>query len=253
MINLDVRKLKYFYYSQTSLNIFKTCPLKFKFKYIDNISWKRDDFIGGEYYDNIETGLDFHLICERYFSKVPIGQLGENQDLIKWTDLLKKAFPLYNENTYLTEYEMKMESNSLKLQAKYDLLIIKPDGKIKIYDWKTENRKLSLKEMENRMQTLVYLYVIAENAERLFGFKIKFEDISMTFWQPQYKSSFLNINYSKHKHDENEEYLKKLITSINSYNFNYDFNKELYISRCRFCEFNYLCNRQKISLESIQN
>ncbi|WP_268871631.1 hypothetical protein [Clostridium tyrobutyricum] len=63
--------------------------MKFKFKYIDNISWKRDDFIESGYYDNIEIGLYFHLICERYFSRLPIGKLDKNQNLSKWVDSLE--------------------------------------------------------------------------------------------------------------------------------------------------------------------
>ena len=31
-------KLKYFTYSQNSLNTYKSCPFKFKYKYIDNIN-----------------------------------------------------------------------------------------------------------------------------------------------------------------------------------------------------------------------
>ncbi|MCE7700283.1 MAG: PD-(D/E)XK nuclease family protein, partial [Methanobacterium paludis] len=108
-------------------------------------------------------------------------------------------------------------------------------------------------EMKNRMQTLVYMYVISESAEELFGFKVKFEDISMNFWQPQYQGSNLTITYSAHKHDEDGGYLKKLINDINSYDFNYDFNKQLYVSKCKFCEFNYLCNRQQIDLKVVQD
>lgn len=33
-------KLKYFSYSQNSINTYKSCPLKFKYKYIDRINWK---------------------------------------------------------------------------------------------------------------------------------------------------------------------------------------------------------------------
>ena len=36
-------KLKYFTYSQNSLNTYKSCPFKFKYKYMDNINWKYDD------------------------------------------------------------------------------------------------------------------------------------------------------------------------------------------------------------------
>ena len=56
-------KLKYFSYSQNSINTYKSCPLKFKYKYIDRINWKNDDVGSREYYETLKTGRDFHLIC----------------------------------------------------------------------------------------------------------------------------------------------------------------------------------------------
>ena len=66
-------KLKYFIYSQNSINTYKSCPTKFKYKYIDKINWKYDDIESREYYDSLKVGSEFHLLCERYFSYIPIG------------------------------------------------------------------------------------------------------------------------------------------------------------------------------------
>ena len=52
-------KLKYFTYSQNSLNTYKSCPFKFKYKYMDNINWKYDDVESREYYDSLKV-LMFH-------------------------------------------------------------------------------------------------------------------------------------------------------------------------------------------------
>ncbi|AGY75064.2 PD-(D/E)XK nuclease family protein [Clostridium autoethanogenum] len=79
---MDIRKLEYFYYSQNSINAFIKCPLKFRLKYLENLSWKREGSIEENYYENIKQGLDFHLICERYFAGIPLGKLN-NDDLIK--------------------------------------------------------------------------------------------------------------------------------------------------------------------------
>ncbi|WP_236879397.1 PD-(D/E)XK nuclease family protein [Clostridioides difficile] len=48
-------KLKYFSYSQNSINTYKSCPLKFKYKYIDRINWKNDDVGSREYYETLKT------------------------------------------------------------------------------------------------------------------------------------------------------------------------------------------------------
>ena len=80
------KKLKYFTYSQNSLNTYKSCPFKFKYKYIDNINWKYDDIGSREYYDSLKSGRDFHLLCEIYFANIPIGKCEDK----KFNKLLQK-------------------------------------------------------------------------------------------------------------------------------------------------------------------
>ena len=88
-------KLKYFIYSQNSINTYKSCPTKFKYKYIDKINWKHDDIESREYYDSLKVGSEFHLLCERYFSNIPLG-LNEytNPKFKQWIDKIKKLFPM---------------------------------------------------------------------------------------------------------------------------------------------------------------
>jgi len=244
---IDIRELDYFYYSQNSLNTFNKCPLKFKMQYMEDISWKNDSPMDVQYYKSMKVGLDFHLICERYFSRLPLGIEDSNEELTKWTKALKAKMSINEENIYFPEYEIKMTKNHIKLQAKYDLIIAKPQGQVEIWDWKTENRKLSGKEMEKRFQTIVYTYVLKEKCKEMLGIDVNPENIKMIFWQPQYEQENIEINYSQIKHDENEKFINGIITNINNYDFQKDFNKELYSKQCRFCEFNYFCNNEKVN------
>lgn len=249
----DIRKLDYFYYSQNSLNTFSKCPLKFKMQYMEDVSWKNDSPMDVEYYKSMKLGLDFHLICERYFSGLPLGIEESNEELVKWINALKIKMPLREENKYLPEYEIKMIKNHIKVQAKYDLIIIKPEGKVEIWDWKTENRKLKKKEMEKRFQTIVYTYVLKEKSKELLGIDISPENMKMIFWQPQYEGEGIEINYSQVQHNKNEKFIESIINNINNYDFQKDFNKELYSSQCRFCEFNYFCNNERINFNFLED
>ena len=243
---IDIRKLDYFYYSQNSLNTFEQCPLKFKLKYMDNIKWKKDE--DEKYYENMKVGLDYHLLCERYFSNIPI-PISEHEknheELSRWVNNLKEVVPKVDENIYLPEYEIKMMKDSIKIQAKYDLIILKPNKEIEIWDWKTEERKLKKSEMENRIQTIVYMYMLKENAKEIFGIDVEFENIKMIFWQPHYKEDKIVIEYSKNQHLKNEGKIKDSIDQICNYKFDTFFDKELYKRSCKYCEFNYLCNISK--------
>ena len=145
------KKLKYFAYSQNSLNTYKSCPFKFKYKYIDNINWKYDDLGSREYYDSLKYGRDFHLLCERYFSNIPLGKI-EDKNFNKWISKIKDILPIEEENIYLPEYEMNLNLNGRNIVAKVDLVIIEKD-KINLWDWKTENQEITYKNALNRMQS----------------------------------------------------------------------------------------------------
>ncbi len=234
---LDIRKLNHVYYSQNLLNTFDKCPLKFKIKYLDNVRWKKDSIDNEDYYENMNMGLDFHLICERYFSNIPVGIDNSNIDLMNLFNSLKEKFTLLDENIYFTEYEIKMRKDNIRIQAKYDLIIIKPNNKIEIWDWKTENRKLDYKEVCKRMQTILYMYILGESSLKIFDKDIPLENISMNFWQPQFKDDIITINYSKRNHKIHEDKIMEITHSLDNYDFSLDFNSEIYSTQCKYCEF----------------
>lgn len=233
---LDIRKLNHVYYSQNLLNTFDKCPLKFKIKYLENLRWKKDSIDNEDYYENMNMGLDFHLICERYFSNIPVG-VDNNNELMNWFNSLRDKFTILDENIYFTEYEIKMKKDNIRIQAKYDLIIIKPNNKIEIWDWKTENRKLDYKEVCKRMQTIVYMYILGESSLEIFDKDIPLENISMNFWQPQFKDDIITINYSENNHRIHEEKIMDITRSLDNFDFNFDFNSELYSTQCKYCEF----------------
>ncbi|WP_246599777.1 PD-(D/E)XK nuclease family protein [Clostridium lacusfryxellense] len=234
---IDIRKLNHVYYSQNLLNTFDKCPYKFKIKYLDNIRWKKDSISDEDYYENMNMGLDFHLIAQRYFSNIPVVINDSDAKLMEFTNSLREKFPIFDENIYLPEYEIKMRKDNIRMEAKYDLIIIKPNNKIEIWDWKTENRKLDYKEVIKRMQAIVYMYILGERSLEIFDKEIPFENITMNFWQPQYREDIISINYSEGIHRTHEKQIKELIFRLNNYDFSLYFNIELYRKQCKYCDF----------------
>ena len=181
-------KLKYFIYSQNSINTYKSCPTKFKYKYIDKINWKYDDIESREYYDSLKVGSEFHLLCERYFSNIPLG-LNEytNPKFKVWIDKIKNMFPMNKKNNkiYLPEYEVRFNLDGSIITAKYDLIII-DENSIEVWDWKTENVKLEYIKVKDRIQTVVYMFLAKEAVCKIFNLNIDYNNIKMKYYQPQY-------------------------------------------------------------------
>ncbi|MDP4093650.1 MAG: PD-(D/E)XK nuclease family protein [Bacillota bacterium] len=244
-----------FVFTQQSLKTFKDCPMKFKKKYIENIRWE------GPYDESsrkrTEKGNDFHLMAFRYFSGIETNLKFEiDTELDRWLKSLKESFPLNKGVRYLPEHKARILEEDLRLEANFDLLLIK-DGSIEIWDWKTHENKIKnptrLQEnLKNSMQTMVYLYVLKEQAQTLYGRKQDNISVSMHYWQPETPHILAELEYNDELHRQNKRELLDLIKKTN--NFDYTaFEKDLYKKHCSFCEFNMFCNNERIDFSDIED
>lgn len=245
------KKLENFLFSQNSINTYRSCPLKFKFKYVDKLNWKQDDEGSRDYYENLKLGSDFHLICERYFSNIPTGiEFLNNEEFNIWLEKIKRLIPIKDDKQYLPEYEVRYSLNNFKIQAKFDLVVVDKDS-ISIWDWKTENRKIEYKDVENRVQTLVYLFLASETIGKIYNLDIDYENIKLSYYQPEYYNEPITITYSNEKHNINKKQLESYIGNI--LNTNYDEEKNIKnIKHCKFCEFNKLCNNEAVNYSTLE-
>lgn len=245
------KKLENFLFSQNSINTYRSCPLKFKFKYVDKLNWKQDDEGSRDYYENLKLGSDFHLICERYFSNIPTGiEFLNNEEFNIWLEKIKRLIPIKDYKQYLPEYEVRYSLNNFKIQAKFDLVVVDKDS-ISIWDWKTENRKIEYKDVENRVQTLVYLFLASETIGKIYNLDIDYENIKLSYYQPEYYNEPITITYSNEKHNINKKQLESYIGNI--LNTNYDEEKNIKnIKHCKFCEFNKLCNNEAVNYSTLE-
>lgn len=245
------KKLENFLFSQNSINTYRSCPLKFKFKYVDKLNWKQDDEGSRDYYENLKLGSDFHLICERYFSNIPTGiEFLNNEEFNIWLEKIKRLVPIKDDKLYIPEYEVRYSLNNFKIQAKFDLVVVDKDS-ISIWDWKTENRKIEYKDVENRVQTLVYLFLASETIGKIYNLDIDYENIKLSYYQPEYYNEPIIITYSNEKHKINKKQLENYIGNI--LNTNYDEEKNIKnIKHCKFCEFNKLCNNEAVNYSTLE-
>lgn len=232
-----------FEFSQNALNTFRICPKKFGYKYEQGINWKKED--DEEYYNSLKYGREFHLICERYFSNIPIGNFKGNEKFEDWFNKVKKVVPIYEEREYLPEYglSIKIDEES-RLTVKYDLAVIYRENEglcIDIWDWKTENRKIRYTDLENRMQSIVYMAVAYEVIPKLYGKDSEKARVRMYYYQPEYYSEPIEIRYNEEKFKSDKKKISFIIDEIKKSDFN-----EKNLDSCKFCEFNMLCNKNNV-------
>lgn len=251
------KRLKHFIYSQNSINTYKSCPIKFKYKYIDKINWKFDDIGSREYYEGLKLGREFHLICERYFSNIPLGIDDKNKDKFgRYIDKIKVLIPINQKSIYLPEYEIRYKLNEDIIIAKYDLIIINQEN-IEVWDWKTENKKINYKNVESRMQTIVYMLLAKEVIPKIYNLNINAENIKMKYYQPEFDDKPTIISYTEEKHNINKEKIKEYIKMIKETKYSEgdkEFRFELIKNNkhCKFCEFNKLCNNKEVNYDILE-
>ena len=241
-----IRLSQQFFHTQQSLSTFESCPLKFRKRYMEGLKWDNPDL---ESKEAVERGSSFHLLARRYFSGIDIG-LNENardyEILKKWTDNLKHFFEMRTDTTYLPEYTLRTGMHGFRLEANFDLLIIR-NGKIEIWDWKTQNNnqgegiKNAGGKFEKSLQTCVYLYTLKEQASVITGGSADYEAISMHYWQPDPPGVIVKICYNRQMHERFDILLHQKMLNIENFDWA-SFDKSLYARHCRYCEFNWYCN-----------
>lgn len=240
----DVRKDKNFLYTQSSIGTFIQCPLKFRYRYFEGLYGSNDDSLK----DSFDRGSRFHLLAERYFKGIDIdGEYIQEGDLKELFKKLKEKYPLEDNCRYLSEYDIREKNQKMRLMARYDLIILKPNGRVQIVDFKTNRKKLSEESIEKSLQTKIYLYLLKENFKAVFENIRKIKNIEMVYYQTEYPEENFAVKYDEELHVETKEFLNKTIENIEVFDFKGYEKRES--NHCRICEFKNFCWKNKKSVD----
>ena len=128
--------------------------------------------------------------------------------------------------------------------AKYDLLALQPGGAAVIVDWKTGERVPSLSAMQQRLQTVVYRYVLAQAGAHLYGEPIPPERIRMDYVYVAQAGQRLSFDYSAAQLAQDEARLLAMVGDINrAVGAAAEFPLTEDERRCRFCTYRAFCDR----------
>src|SRR5512138_2657043 len=141
--------------SQSSLQDYLDCPQRFKLRYLDRLSYpavETEPTLENEKHQ--QEGEYFHRLVQQYLIGIPAEQIAKfanTPNLQRWwqnfqnsKDLtgLREALPKQSEGSrdllgLYPEATLSAPLGKYRLLAKYDLIALQ-DGKVTIYDWKTD-------------------------------------------------------------------------------------------------------------------
>ena len=162
-----------FAFSQSSLQSYVNCPRRFWLAYVEQLSWPALEAAPYDAHEQmLRQGQQFHQLVERAEAGLPTELLTEGLDypLDEWFESYLRHRPA-DLPTEVVEVErvlsapLAVEGGRYRLAARYDFIAVGGDGadrRAVILDWKT-NRRVTRREMlKQRMQTLVYPFVLVE-------------------------------------------------------------------------------------------
>lgn len=213
-------------YSPNMLKTFKSCPLKYKFKYIDRISLPQKASF-------FEKGKKVHALANYYLKGDDISKfeptLNENEK-IAWNNLKSNEFFSYK---YVnSEYNLSCKIGDYWIGGRLDAIVKKHKNESETYyilDYKTGSIP---QKPEYDYQTMVYLLCLS----------------SAPFITPQDQIKFVYIDLKNNQNcvidftQEKKVEYEKAITTICSNIENIQIPEDIEHQKiCDFCEYKKIC------------
>jgi len=245
-------------FSQGSLQDYVDCRRRFQLRYHLKVAWPALEAEPvAENESAMQQGALFHRLVQQHLLGIPAERLtllakGPDNDTEHrlsrwWQNYLGFEFPpaaaLYPEVT------LAMPLMGCRLVGKYDLILVRPEGSVIIYDWKTSavkstaNKRSKHSWLLERLQSRVYPFLLAQAGAHLNqGKPFAPEQIEMIYWFAEAPNEPEIIRYNTNQHAKDEAYLKSLIAEINGLS-PAAFTLTPNVERCRFCTYRSLCDR----------
>ncbi len=213
-------------YSPNMLKTFKSCPLKYKFKYIDRISLPQKASF-------FEKGKKVHALANYYLKGDDISKfeptLNENEK-IAWNNLKSNEFFSYK---YVnSEYNLSCKIGDYWIGGRLDAIVKKHKNESETYyilDYKTGSIP---KNPEYDYQTMVYLLCLSSAPFITPQDEIKFVYIDLK------NNQNCVIDFTQEKKLEYEKAITTICSNIENIQIPEDIEHQ---KMCNFCEYKKIC------------
>jgi hypothetical protein len=239
-------------FSQGSLQDYVDCRRRFQLRYLLKVAWPAlEAEPANENESAMQQGALFHRLIQQHLLGIPaerLTPLAKGSELSRWwQNYLGFKYP--SATALYPEVTLSMPLMDCRLVAKFDLILVGPEGRVTIYDWKTSAVKgTAFKRSKRswlleRLQTRVYPYLLVQAGAHLNqGSPFAPEQIEMIYWFAETPNEPEIIRYSADQYAKDETYLKSLIAEINGLSPD-AFTLTSNVERCRFCTYRSLCDR----------
>lgn len=238
-----------FQFSQGSLQDYVTCPRRFELRYLLRAAWPAVEAEPvAEQERRLAAGQTFHRLVQQHQVGIPAERLARfaavDADLERWWQNYAAYRPWESvAGRHFPEVGLSAALAGHRLVAKYDLVVVSPEGEAVIFDWKTSEKRTERRRLEAALQTRVYRYVLVRAGAALNnGRAFAPERVTMVYWFAQYPASPERFAYDAAQYAADEAYLTRLIAEATA-RLPGDFPLAADERVCRYCLYRSLCDR----------
>lgn len=251
-----------FSFSQSSLQAYVDCARRFWLAYVEQLPWPAVEASPiYEHEELMRMGATFHRLVERSEIGIAPDQVaaGLVPPLSTWFDAYLKQRPvdLPRETVevervlaipFVSESTGSAPAVAYRLVAKYDLIAADRDGRVVIVDWKTARRRSDPATVRQRIQSVVYPFVLVEASASLPWGPVRPEQVEMRYWFAAAPTQPIVFRYDAAQHDANRQFLQQLLAAIVAGDGEASFPKVLDTETnrrrlCAYCIYRSRCNR----------
>lgn len=253
-----------FTFSQSSLQDYVDCPRRFLLRYVLRLAWPAltaEPPLDNERF--MQQGAAFHRLVQQHLLGISPERLAgmlTGEQLREWWENYLQVHPdpqggLPNGlgaethaagKRVLPEINLSTPLGDYRLVGKFDALVInltEETHRAKILEWKTSYSRPKPAELQKRIQTRAYPYLLVKAGASLNdGKAFQPEQVEMIYWFARFPAQAQLFKYDTRQFNLDGEYLEGLLAEIEA-RPETDFPLTLDEKNCRYCVYRSLCDR----------
>jgi hypothetical protein len=236
-----------FQFSQNNLQDYWDCPRRFQLKYLLHQPWpaiQSEPVLEQE--NRMELGDRFHRLVHQHQIGIDaelLSNTANDPELAAWWQNYLVDAPKELPSARYSEHTLSAPFEGFRLIATYDLLAIEPGSRAVTVDWKTSRRQPTQQQLNDRLQSRVYPFLLVSAGAYLNGNQaISPEQVEMVYWFTEFPKAPMILHYDAKHYKEDHHFLQTLVHEIVS-QADGEFPLTLNEKHCRFCNYRSLCRR----------
>lgn len=234
-----------FQFSQTNLQDYVDCPRRFELRHLQRLAYpsiESEPQLEREAHQR--RGELFHRLLHQYHSGVPADVISrtvmDGHVAQWWHNFIHAQLPYQPAQMHEAEITLSAPLGGHRVIAKYDLIAQSQAGDFWIVDWKTQPTPPARDILMEKMQTIIYPYVLTRAGRSLTeGAAIAPNRIHMLYWYAQTEHAEI-FDYDEAQFADAETRLVALIEQIKAREI---FDLTSHIRHCGFCTYRSMCRR----------